>query len=233
MRSRLFGPQADRQRRLAVREVLLDTSAYVSLPGGDEAVLEAIAEASEVFMSIFVPGELSAGFLGGRKERKNRERLAAFLGKPSVIVIDAARDTAEIFGRIKDRLRRAGRPIPINDLWIAAHAIEHGGPDHHIRPSLHLHTGPPALGGTTRRSREGVIPLAGLSFRKGFSRGFRTGAVVQWRGDGRERPGGDRPVGHGHPEARSGRRGKGGQRYFLGEDVSVPFSRAAATSSGL
>jgi len=111
---------------MAVRKVLLDTSAYVALLGGDEAVLEAIAEASEVFMSIFVLGELWAGFLGGRKERENRERLEAFLGKPSVIVIDATRDTAEIFGRIKDRLRRAGTPIPINDVWIAAHAIEHG-----------------------------------------------------------------------------------------------------------
>lgn len=109
-----------------MRKVLLDTSAYAALLGGDEAVLNAIAEASEVFMSIFVLGELWAGFLGGRRARENRERLEAFLGKPSVIVIDATRDTAEIFGRIKDRLRRAGTPIPINDVWIAAHAIEHG-----------------------------------------------------------------------------------------------------------
>jgi tRNA(fMet)-specific endonuclease VapC len=109
-----------------VRKVLLDTSAYAALLGGDEAVLDAIAEASQVFMSIFVLGELLAGFLGGRRERENRERLEAFLGKPTVIVIDATRDTADIFGRIKDRLRRAGTPIPINDVWIAAHANEHG-----------------------------------------------------------------------------------------------------------
>lgn len=109
-----------------MRKVLLDTSAYAALLGGDEEVLEAIAAASEVFISIFVLGELWAGFRGGSRERENRERLEAFLGKPSVIVIDATRDTAEIFGRVKDRLRRAGTPIPINDVWIAAHAIEHG-----------------------------------------------------------------------------------------------------------
>lgn len=109
-----------------MRKVLLDTSAYSALLGGDEKVLDALAGASRVFMSIFVLGELWAGFSGGRRERENRDRLDAFLGKPSVGVIDATRDTAEIFGRVKDRLRRAGTPIPINDVWIAAHAVEHG-----------------------------------------------------------------------------------------------------------
>jgi tRNA(fMet)-specific endonuclease VapC len=35
-------------------------------------------------------------------------------------------ETAEIFGEIKDRLRRAGAPIPVNDLWLAAQAVETG-----------------------------------------------------------------------------------------------------------
>jgi tRNA(fMet)-specific endonuclease VapC len=109
-----------------VRKALLDTSAYTALLGGDEKVLEGLADVSQVFMSVFVLGELWAGFHGGRKDGENRERLDSFLGKPSVSVLDATRDTAEIFGRIKDRLRRAGTPIPINDVWIAAHAVEHG-----------------------------------------------------------------------------------------------------------
>lgn len=109
-----------------MRKALLDTSAYAALLGGDERVLEALADTSQVFMSIFVLGELWAGFRGGRKERENCGRLEAFLAKPSVSVLDATRDTAEIFGRIKDGLRRVGKPIPINDVWIAAHAMEHG-----------------------------------------------------------------------------------------------------------
>ena len=109
-----------------MKKVLLDTSAYSAFLGGDERVLEALAGASHVFVSIFVLGELWAGFRGGRKERENRARLETFLGKPTVSVLDASRDTAEIFGRIKDSLRRAGTPIPINDAWIASHAMEHG-----------------------------------------------------------------------------------------------------------
>lgn len=109
-----------------MKKALLDTNAYAALLGGDERVLGALADASSILMSIFVLGELWAGFRGGGKERENRERLDAFLSKPSVHVIEGTRDTAEIFGRVKDRLRRAGTPIPITDAWIAAHAIEHG-----------------------------------------------------------------------------------------------------------
>ena len=109
-----------------MNKVLLDTNAYAALLGGDERVLEALAGSVELFMSIFVLGELWAGFCGGSKERENRQRLGAFLSKPSVSIIEGSRDTAEIFGRIKDDLRRAGTPIPINDIWIAAHATEHG-----------------------------------------------------------------------------------------------------------
>jgi tRNA(fMet)-specific endonuclease VapC len=49
-----------------------------------------------------------------------------FLKKSSVITIDASVETADFFGVIKNSLKQAGRPIPINDVWIAAHALEHG-----------------------------------------------------------------------------------------------------------
>jgi tRNA(fMet)-specific endonuclease VapC len=107
-----------------MKTVVLDTNAYTGLLKGDEEVLNAVASADIVFMSIFVLGELHAGFAGGTKNRENREILKKFLSKPSVKVLDATSETAEIFGSLKNSLKSAGTPLPINDVWIAAHCKE-------------------------------------------------------------------------------------------------------------
>jgi len=109
-----------------VNGVLLDTNAYGRLLAGDALVLDAVAEAEQVHLSVFVMGELLAGFRGGTKSLQNRQILKAFLAKPTVAFLGASMETAEIFGQIKDGLRMAGTPIPINDVWIAAHAMETG-----------------------------------------------------------------------------------------------------------
>ena len=77
-------------------------------------------------MSVFVLGELAAGFKGGDRGSKNRAQLEDFLRRPTVRVLTATQETADIFGTIKHRLKQAGTPIPINDVWIAAHATESG-----------------------------------------------------------------------------------------------------------
>lgn len=109
-----------------MRKILLDTNAYAGFLAGDNTVLIALGEADKVFMSIFVLGELFFGFRAGQRERKNKEILQRFLQKPSVAVLEASRETAEIFGMIKNALKDAGHPIPINDVWIAAHTLEAG-----------------------------------------------------------------------------------------------------------
>jgi tRNA(fMet)-specific endonuclease VapC len=111
---------------LEVRRVLLDTNAYVRLLAGDTNVLDEIAGAEEVHLSVFVMGELLAGFQAGNKFVRNRELLKTFLAKPTVSFLGASAETAEIFAQIKNALRKAGTPIPINDIWIAAHAMETG-----------------------------------------------------------------------------------------------------------
>ena len=107
-------------------KILLDTNAYTHFLAGDEIVLSNLAQADRVHMSVFVLGELYAGFRAGKKERRNKQILERFLQKSSVVVLEATRDTAELFGLIKDSLKKSGRPIPINDVWIAAHALETG-----------------------------------------------------------------------------------------------------------
>lgn len=133
-----------------MRRVLLDTNAYARLLAGDANVLDEMAEADQVHLSVFVMGELLAGFRAGTKLARNRQTLNAFLAKPTVTFLEASSETAEIFGQIKDDLRKAGTPIPINDVWIAAHAMETGSAlvtyDGHFRgvPGLRLWTRMPA-----------------------------------------------------------------------------------------
>lgn len=109
-----------------MKKVMLDTNAYASFFAGDKAVLDVLAQAETVYMPVIVIGELYAGFRGGRKETDNRAKLAVFLKKSTVHVLNVTQETAQCFGEIKDRLKKAGTPIPINDVWIAAQALETG-----------------------------------------------------------------------------------------------------------
>ncbi len=105
---------------------MLDTNAYTALLAGDEDVLDALASADLVFVSAVVLGELFAGFRGGSRERENRDRLDDLLRRPPVRTLDVTRGTAEVFGQVKHQLMAGGTPTPLNDVWIAAHAIESG-----------------------------------------------------------------------------------------------------------
>ena len=109
-----------------MKKILLDTNAYTRYLAGDEEVLTALANAETVYMSVFVLGELCAGFRGGNREVQNKQLLERFLIKPDVEVLNATEVTAEIYGEIKDSLKNAGTPLPINDVWIASHARETG-----------------------------------------------------------------------------------------------------------
>ena len=107
-------------------KVLLDTNALSALWNGDERVLDALGQAECAFMSIIVLGELFAGFRAGTRLKENRARLAEFLAKPTVRTLELSTETAEVYGQIKDALRRSSTPVPINDIWLSAQAIETG-----------------------------------------------------------------------------------------------------------
>ncbi len=109
-----------------MKKILLDTNAYSSLLRGNEKVLEAVSSAGIIYMSVFVIGELLTGFKGGVKELWNRDTLFSFLEKPTVVVLNATTETSEIFAEVKNLLKIAGTPIPLNDVWIAAHTMETG-----------------------------------------------------------------------------------------------------------
>ncbi len=106
--------------------VLLDTNAYTALFRGHPEVSRLVRRAEEVLISPVVAGELLFGFRNGARYEANRRDLDAFLDSPFVRLLEVTLVTADRFGRISAALRKKGRPIPTNDLWIAAQAMETG-----------------------------------------------------------------------------------------------------------
>ncbi len=85
-----------------MKKILIDTNAYSRFLAGVENVLAALVEAQIAYMSVFVMGELFAGFKGGNREGKNKILLERFLQKPTIRILNASAETAEIFGMIKN-----------------------------------------------------------------------------------------------------------------------------------
>jgi len=106
--------------------LLLDTSAYSLMKRGHPGAAEAMRSAASIAVTAVVLGELLSGFVVGRKEARNRQELTEFLDSPRVQILPMGLDTAERFALIQRVLQDSGRPIPTNDMWIAASAMEHG-----------------------------------------------------------------------------------------------------------
>ena len=79
-----------------------------------------------VAMPVIVLGELHSGFRAGTRRSGNEELLTRLLGKSSVRILNVTEETALRYAEIDVFLRKKGRPIPRNDVWIAALALEHG-----------------------------------------------------------------------------------------------------------
>lgn len=109
-----------------MNRVLLDSDAYTGFASNDEKTLQIIRRADEILFSTVVLGELMLGFRGGSKFKTNMRDLDEFLSHPHVSVAEVTRTTADRFSRIGSSLKSKGRPIPTNDLWIAAQAMENG-----------------------------------------------------------------------------------------------------------
>ena len=106
--------------------VLLDSNAYSRLMRGDEQAAAVVRDATEVLMSAVVVGELLYGFRNGSRFDRNATDLRSFLDNPYVSFVPVGPVTADRYSRIAAGLRAKGNPIPTNDVWIAAHAMETG-----------------------------------------------------------------------------------------------------------
>jgi tRNA(fMet)-specific endonuclease VapC len=109
-----------------MRPVLVDTNAYAAFKRGDEAIVEIIQHAEQIGMSTIVMGELLGGFNHGNKSKQNRKELQQFLGSSRIRVFPVTIDSANFYSQVYCSLKAKGRPIPTNDIWIAAQALENG-----------------------------------------------------------------------------------------------------------
>lgn len=103
---------------------LLDTNIVIALFAGEPSVIAAVQECSEVFLPVTVLGELCYGVFRSTRRQQNLDRLKDFSQRVAVLACDA--DTAWHYGALKAALSARGRPIPENDIWIAALAVQHG-----------------------------------------------------------------------------------------------------------
>jgi tRNA(fMet)-specific endonuclease VapC len=106
--------------------VLLDTDTYSELKRGNPAVADIVRAAEEVQLSAVVAGELLYGFRRGQSYERNLRELQAFIARPHVRLVPVTWVTADRYARIARQLRDQGTPIPANDIWIAAQALETG-----------------------------------------------------------------------------------------------------------
>jgi predicted nucleic acid-binding protein len=105
--------------------VALDTNRLTDLFQGDTALADQLGNCDEVWIPLVVLAEIKAGFYGGSQQHRNEILLRKFLAKPTVDVLLPGRETAEQYARLFVQLKRAGSPVPDNDLWIASLALEH------------------------------------------------------------------------------------------------------------
>lgn len=110
--------------RTKMKVITLDTNSYSRLLRGDTLVLKELNTSNIIYIPVVVLGELFHGFYRGNLLNKNEQRLNKFLSKPVVKIANVTAKTSKIYGEIKNLIWKKGHPIPTNDIWIAAIAIE-------------------------------------------------------------------------------------------------------------
>jgi tRNA(fMet)-specific endonuclease VapC len=106
--------------------VILDTNAVSALLAGDPALGKVLTEDERQHLPVIVIGEYRYGLIGSRFRDKLESLLATLIRESLVLRVDET--TAETYSHVRAELRQKGRPIPENDIWIAALARQHRQP---------------------------------------------------------------------------------------------------------
>jgi tRNA(fMet)-specific endonuclease VapC len=107
-------------------KLLLDTNRLSDALAMVEDVVQNLEVAEAVYVPAIVLGEIRSGFLSGGRPTKNETRLQWFLSQDGVATLAVDAPISHRYAQIHRTLRLRGKPIPTNDLWIAAIAVEHG-----------------------------------------------------------------------------------------------------------
>jgi len=109
-----------------MKRIILDTNFYAAFKNNDATAVNLLRRADYVGVNTVILGELLAGFRCGSREDLNRQELDDFIDSPRVDVLPIDDETAEFYSQVFHELKQKGRPIPSNDLWLAASALQHG-----------------------------------------------------------------------------------------------------------
>ena len=102
---------------------LIDTNIVIAFLIDEPAMLRELARAPQTFVSAITLGEIYYGIFKSARPSQNMGRISKINGRFSVI--GAGAGTAEVYGRVSNELRAVGGSIPVNDVWIAAIALEY------------------------------------------------------------------------------------------------------------
>jgi tRNA(fMet)-specific endonuclease VapC len=102
---------------------LLDTNIVIAIFNKDNIVANKLSSITEVFIPSIVIGELCYGAEKSSHSKENLNKIRLFAGASSILSCDL--ETSCIYGHLKNILRQKGKPIPDNDIWIAAIAKQY------------------------------------------------------------------------------------------------------------
>lgn len=103
--------------------IILDTSAIIELFKGNSVVASLLKTEITFKIPSIVLGELYFGVYRSANAAKHTQQVKKFVENCEVLIVDA--ETAEIYATIKTKLLNKGKPIPENDIWIAAIAMQY------------------------------------------------------------------------------------------------------------
>ena len=106
--------------------MILDTNALSAAADRDPAALEVVARAERLAVPVIVLGEYRLGIAQSRRRTEYENWLREWLG--TVTVLDIDDETTLHYAAIGLELKKSGKPIPVNDLWIAALCRQHSLP---------------------------------------------------------------------------------------------------------
>jgi tRNA(fMet)-specific endonuclease VapC len=109
-----------------MRHISIDTHIYTAFKKGESRIIEIFQNVDTIGVDITVLAELLSGFKNGSREKLNRQELINFFNNSRIQLLSHTADTAEFYADIYSILKKKGTPIPTNDMWIAASAMQHG-----------------------------------------------------------------------------------------------------------
>ncbi len=107
-------------------KLILDTNIVIELFRGNKKVLSVLSNYDVIYLPITVLGELYLGAYRSLNIQKKLEEIKRFV--KSCSILDSDTNTADNYGAIKSRLLNIGKPLPENDIWIAAISIQYDLP---------------------------------------------------------------------------------------------------------